>query len=121
MYMKRVLIIDDSAFQRKLLSDALRAEGWSVLEAKDGREGLEAGIRERPDLIILDLLMPDMDGFTFLKEWQGKGISIPVLVFTSDIQTTTRTTCMDLGAAGFLNKPLKKDELVRCIAPFGRE
>jgi len=119
--MKRVLIIDDSAFQRKLLSATLLAEGLGVLEAKNGREGLEIGVRERPDLIILDLLMPEMDGFTFLKEWQQKGIHIPVFVFTSDIQTATRTICMDLGATGFLNKPLKKDELARCISPYVME
>ena len=119
--MKRVLIIDDSAFQRKLLSATLLAEGLGVLEAKNGREGLEIGVRERPDLSNLDLLLPEMDGFTFLKEWQQKGIHIPVFVFTSDIQTATRTICMDLGATGFLNKPLKRDELARCISPYVME
>lgn len=119
--MKRVLIIDDSAFQRKLLSAALEAEGIGVLEAKNAKEGLNLGIQQHPDIIILDLLMPDMDGFSFLKEWKMKGIPIPVFVFTSDIQTATRTICMDLGATGFLNKPLKKEELIKCISPYLKE
>ncbi|MCU0632946.1 MAG: response regulator [Methanolinea sp.] len=116
--MTRVLIIDDSAFQRKILSTTLAAEGCEVIEARNGREGLETGIREHPDIIILDLLMPEMDGFSFLKEWKGKGLSTPVFVFTSDIQTATRTMCLDLGATGFLNKPLKKDELVNILLSF---
>lgn len=116
--MKRILIIDDSTFQRKILSSALVAEGYDVIEANDGRAGLETAVKNRPDLIILDLLMPGMNGFSFLKEWKEQGTQIPVLVFTSDIQTATRSLCLDLGAAGFLNKPLKKDELFRALSKF---
>jgi len=109
--MARILIIDDSTFQRKIVASILTADHHEVIAAADGREGLEAAKTQHPDLIITDLLMPDTDGFSFLKSVKAGGIGIPVLILTSDIQTATRDRCLALGAAGVLNKPVKRESL----------
>ncbi len=86
-----------------------------VLTAVNGREGLYTAVREKPDLIITDLLMPDLDGFAFLREAKTAGVTIPVLILTSDIQTATKNKCLALGAAGVMNKPVKKENLSRMV------
>lgn len=113
--MARILIIDDSTFQRRILSSLLEETGHSVLEATNGREGLDTALREKPDLIITDLLMPELDGFSFLREAKKAGLATPFLILTSDIQTATRDRCLALGASGVLNKPVKKDSLSKMV------
>ena len=113
--MARILIIDDSTFQRRILLSLLKEMGHSVLEASNGREGLDTALREKPDLIITDLLMPELDGFSFLREAKKAGLATPVLIVTSDIQTATRDRCLALGASGVLNKPVKKDSLSKMV------
>ncbi|MCQ1538723.1 response regulator [Methanocalculus taiwanensis] len=113
--MPTILIIDDSSFQRTIIKKTLTNEQFTCIEADNGRLGLEMAEKENPDAILVDLLMPDMDGIEFLKVIQEKKISIPVLVFTSDIQDTTRDLCLKLGARSFLNKPLRQEELVPAI------
>ncbi|MFA5237488.1 MAG: response regulator [Methanoregula sp.] len=113
--MARILIIDDSTFQRKIISSILTADRHEVISATNGRDGLDAAQREHPDAIVTDLLMPDMDGFSFLQAVKTAGIGIPVLILTSDIQTATRDRCIALGAAGVMNKPVKKENLLEKV------
>lgn len=113
--MARILVVDDSSFQRKILSSLLEGTGHEVLFATNGSEGLDAIAKEKPDLIITDLLMPDMDGFAFLKETSAAGIAAPILILTSDIQTATRDRCIAMGAAGVMNKPVKRGDLVATV------
>ncbi|MDG6250286.1 response regulator, partial [Methanocalculus sp.] len=84
--MPTILIIDDSSFQRTIIKKTLKNESYTCIEADNGRLGLEMAERESPDVIIVDLLMPDMDGIEFLKAIREKAITIPVIVLTSDIQ-----------------------------------
>jgi len=109
--MARILIIDDSTFQRKIVASILTGAQHEVITATNGREGLAAAKTQHPGLIITDLLMPDMDGFLFLQEAKAAGIVTPVLILTSDIQTATKDRCIALGAAGVMNKPVKKESL----------
>jgi len=113
--MARVLIIDDSSFQRRILSSLLEGSGHTILTAVNGREGLYTAVQEKPDLIITDLLMPDLDGFAFLREAKTAGVTIPVLILTSDIQTATKNKCLALGATGVMNKPVKKESLSEMV------
>ncbi|MCP1661402.1 MAG: response regulator [Methanocalculus sp. MSAO_Arc1] len=113
--MTTVLIIDDSSFQRTLIKKTLLSEGYSCIEAGNGRLGLEMAETDQPDIILLDLLMPDMDGFSFLKSVQEQKLDVPVIVLTSDIQDTTRSLCLELGARSFLNKPLRREEIIPAI------
>lgn len=113
--MPTILIIDDSSFQRTIIKKTLKNENYTCLEADNGRLGLEMAERESPDVIIVDLLMPDIDGIEFLKTIQEKKITTPVIVLTSDIQDATRDLCLELGARSFLNKPLRPDDLIPAI------
>lgn len=80
---KKILIVEDEAPLRNLLRNKLGSEGFSVLEAKDGEEGLEIALREHPDLILLDIIMPKMDGMVVLRKLRedvwGKNASIIIL------------------------------------------
>lgn len=109
--MALILIIDDSSFQRGRISEAIKAEGYDVLEASNGREGLEILTSRAPDCIMMDLTMPQMDGFAVLKALQERKCSIPKIVLTADIQATTRKECLDLGACAFINKPIDRIDL----------
>lgn len=113
--MPKVLIIDDSGFQRKIITSILEAEGNTVLTAENGRAGFDIAVKESPDLIICDLLMPELDGYGLLRLVRDHKLAIPVLILTSDIQNTTRSECLALGALDVLNKPVKKEILVPVI------
>lgn len=113
--MARILIIDDSSFQRGIIRKTLLQAGYETIEAKNGEEGLLRALDAAPDLILLDLVMPEMDGFTVLTELQKQQNAVPVLVLTADIQEITREQCLALGATGFLNKPVKAEELIRAV------
>jgi adenylate cyclase len=79
------LVAEDDEATRRMLRETLEEEGWDVVEARDGREALEAAAARRPDLILLDLLMPEMDGFEFLEELRKEPAnrSIPIVVITA--------------------------------------
>lgn len=111
--MARILIIDDSSFHRGIIRKTLLQAGYETIEAKNGREGLSRAHDDIPDLILLDLVMPEMDGFTVLAELQKEQNAVPVL--SADIQEMTREQCLALGAAGFLNKPVKADDLIMAV------
>jgi len=113
--MKRILIIDDSLFQRRIVSSPLNAQGFEVHEAINGKEGLEKIIEIKPDLILLDILMPEKDGIEVLTELKANNNKIPVIMLTSDVQDSTRDECLSLGARAFLNKPVKSEELLPVI------
>jgi len=114
--MTSILIVDDSLFQRRVISTPLKLNGYEVLEAVNGIEGLEKISLNKPDLILLDILMPEKNGIEVLKELQGMQNKIPVIMLTSDVQNTTREECLSLGAQAFLNKPVNVEELLRIIS-----
>lgn len=114
--MPKVLIVDDSRFQRSRVKQALAPSGWELVEASDGEEGVEAVERERPDLIVTDLLMPRRTGLEMLAVLRDQGWSTPVVVLTADIQNTSRDACLAFGVRAFLNKPFAAEDLVEVIA-----
>ena len=114
--MPKILIIDDSSFQRRIVTSLLRDEGHVVITAENGRDGIGMARSESPDLIVSDLLMPEFDGYYLLREARESGPAVPILILTSDIQDTTRDECIRLGAAGLVNKPVKREALLSAIA-----
>lgn len=112
-----ILVVDDSALSRKrFLAKPLSDAGFEVTEAANGEEGLTAFKEGEFDCIITDLLMPVMDGFEFVEELAQLGCETPILVASADIQSTSRNKILEAGAAGFLNKPYSKDELLEKLA-----
>jgi CheY-like chemotaxis protein len=110
--MGKILVVDDSAFARLNICRVLKSAGHEILEAANGREGLDMVMRLEPDCILSDLLMPEMDGIGFLAALRERRIALPVIVLTADIQETKKRQCLDLGAVGFLHKPPQKEELL---------
>jgi len=113
--MATVLVIDDSSFQRKIITGILTESGYKVVLSENGKEGIERVEKDQPDLIITDLLMPEYTGYWILEQLKARGCTIPVIVITSDIQKTTEKRCMDLGAVAFINKPVGKNQVIATV------
>jgi DNA-binding response OmpR family regulator len=108
----RVLIIEDELPMRTALEDCLAAEGFRVLSAGDGERGLERALKEKPDLILLDIMMPRLDGFALCAELRRLGHATPVLMLTAKGQVRDRVAGLDAGADDYLVKPFSTDELL---------
>jgi len=109
--MAKILIIDDSPYMRSKIREALKYGDYTFLEADNGLKGLQMIIEQSPDCVILDLIMPDIDGLKILKNLCDEHSKIPVIVLTADIQEIVRKECLELGANAFVNKPFNPDEL----------
>ncbi|MBI4993986.1 response regulator [Candidatus Wolfebacteria bacterium] len=115
---KKILVVEDEKPMRRVLADSLIAEGFSVLEAENGIIGLDVAMREHPDLILLDLLMPQMDGIEMLKKLRedawGKNAIVIVLTNLGDTEKIVEAT--KCGAYGYLLKTnWRMDEVIRKI------
>jgi len=109
---ERILIIEDEAPMRTALADLLVAEGYRVLTAADGALGLERALVEKPDLILLDVMMPKLDGFALCAELRRLTQTVPVLMLTAKGQIEDRVSGLDAGADDYLIKPFSTDELL---------
>lgn len=113
--MATVLVIDDSTFQRSKLVGYLTNAGYETIEAASGRAGLRILEEQTPDIVLLDLLMPELDGFGVLEAMKTNGAQVPIIVLTADIQESRKARCLELGAAAFLNKPPRPEALVSSV------
>jgi CHASE2 domain-containing sensor protein/DNA-binding NarL/FixJ family response regulator len=113
----QLLIVDDDANHRSMLANLLQEVGCQTLEATDGREGLMLAIEHHPDLILLDLAMPNMDGFELMVHLQTnpETQSIPVVVSSASAFDTDRDRSLKAGAQSFLPKPIQIEELLNAI------
>jgi DNA-binding response OmpR family regulator len=108
----RILIVEDELPMRTALTDCLEAEGYRVMAAADGAAGLEKALAEKPDLILLDLMMPKLDGFSVCAELRRLGQGTPILILTAKGQVEDRVRGLDLGADDYLAKPFSIEELL---------
>ena len=112
---KRILVVEDDTSIREGVADALRSEGYGVLTAKEGLTGLQMGLREDPDLIILDVMMPGLDGFEVLRRLRKDAVETPVLILTARGLERDRVKGLDLGADDYMVKPFGLMELLARI------
>jgi two-component system KDP operon response regulator KdpE len=119
--MKRfcVLVVDDEERILNFLSHKLKASGYSVLTAMNGTQGLEEAQAQEPDLVVLDVLMPGMDGFETLRQLRSFS-SVPVIILSARESSTDRIKGLKLGADDYLPKPFDPDELVARIEAVRR-
>jgi DNA-binding response OmpR family regulator len=115
----RILIVDDEERIVNFLNSKLKASGYGVLTANNGIQGLEQAQAQEPDLIVLDLLMPKMDGLEMLKELRSFS-AVPVIILTAKGADTDRIKGLQLGADDYLPKPFNPDELVARIEAIRR-
>ncbi len=113
--MALILVIDDSSFMRGKICKIMKGDGHKILEADNGLKCLQMATANSPDCILLDIIMPGMDGLKILKSLQEQGSRIPMIVVTADIQESTRKQCIEFGAADVVNKPPKEEELRRAL------
>ena len=113
----RILIIDDASELVSGIRAALETSGYRILTAFDGREGIRKAVEELPDLILLDIYMPEMDGIEVcqrLKE-NPPTASIPVVMFTTESDLYAKSELQKLGAVGYIEKPFEIKKLIRQI------
>jgi DNA-binding response OmpR family regulator len=110
--MERLLIIEDELPMRTVLHDVLVGEGYRVLTAVDGEIGLRRATEEKPDLILLDLMMPKLDGYAVCAELRRLSNPVPILMLTAKGQVEDRVQGLDAGADDYLIKPFSTEELL---------
>jgi len=117
MPVRRILIVDDSPTNRHALSEMLRKHGYQCSLAETGKEAIEKARTEKPDMILMDVVMPDMDGFqatrAITKDEQTK--NIPVILCTSKNLETDRIWGLRQGARGYVQKPVDEKDLLAKI------
>jgi two-component system OmpR family response regulator len=116
----RVLVVDDEANITELVSLGLRYEGFEVMSASDGRGALRAVREFRPALVILDVRMPDIDGFEVCRRMRADGIWVPVIFLTARDATEDKVTGLTIGGDDYLTKPFSLDELVARVRAIVR-
>ena len=110
--MNRILVIDDDQATCRLIGAIFRAEGFDVLTANDGQSGLAAVLTERPDVVLLDLEMPEMNGMAVLEQLKNDAPSIPVVMLTGSMDVKNAVRAIQLGAVNYLTKPMNRAEVV---------
>ncbi|MFH1836905.1 MAG: response regulator [Candidatus Omnitrophota bacterium] len=114
--MKKILIIDDEPHIIKMVRSRLEANGYAVITALDGKEGLEKVEKENPDLIIVDVLMPKMDGYTFVRNLKKKRADIPIIILTATQGMTDLFE--EEGITDQIHKPFETEELLGKIQKY---
>jgi two-component system chemotaxis response regulator CheY len=111
----KVLVVDDSGLARRSTRRALEAAGYTVVEAEDGLSALERYFVDKPDVVLLDLVMKGMYGLDVLSKLREMDAAARVIVISADIQTSSRELVAAGGAAGFLNKPASAEDIVAAV------
>ena len=118
MPVKKILVVDDSPTERHVISELLVRSGYQVITAENGEEGIEKARREKPDLILMDVVMPGLNGYqatrTLTRDETTK--QIPIIVCTSKGQETDKIWGLRQGALDYLVKPVNGEELLSKIA-----
>jgi DNA-binding response OmpR family regulator len=107
----RILIVEDEPALMRGLTDAFRAHGFDVASAGDGESALEAALSNRPDLILLDIMLPRMNGYEICQTVREQGLDVPILMLTAKSQEQDIILGLNLGADDYITKPFKLGEL----------
>jgi two-component system response regulator MprA len=110
--LSRILVVDDERPMRASICQCLQAEGYRVLEATDGVQGLDLIAKEKPSLVILDVMMPNLTGLEVAAELRRLGLTVPVLMLTTRQEVAEKVEGLNAGADDYLGKPFDRRELV---------
>lgn len=118
--MSRILIIEDSATEAHALNKMLVRNGFEVVVAADGEQGIRMAVEQSPDLILMDIVMPGVNGFQATRQLQRleQTSEIPVIIVTTKDQETDRIWGLRQGARDYLVKPVDEKELLHCLRSF---
>jgi two-component system chemotaxis response regulator CheY len=112
---RKLLLVDDSGLARRSMRSILEANDFDVVEAEDGMVALEKYFVERPDIVMLDLVMKGMYGLDVLTKLRELDPAARVIVVSADVQSSSRDMVRAAGASGFVNKPVDRDHLLTLI------
>jgi DNA-binding response OmpR family regulator len=110
--MSKIMIVDDDGYIRELVCALLQGSGFEVCEASDGREALKKMTADNPDLAIIDIMMPNMDGYELCRHMRKYYENMPILMLTAKSDLSQKVKGFELGADDYLTKPFEGDELV---------
>ena len=110
----KILIVDDKFSLRTMVKSYLEQEGFQLVEAENGRDALYVARHEKPDLIILDLMMPEMGGYEFMRLY-SKEADTPIMILTARMEENDRVLGLELGADDYMTKPFSMREMVARI------
>lgn len=115
--MKRVLVVEDNENNMKLITFILEKAGYRTIKAENGQRGIELALKERPDFILLDIQLPDMDGVEVLKEIRKSEINgeIPIIAVTSYAMSGDRDRLLQAGCTGYIEKPIDPETIIAQI------
>ncbi len=116
----RILIVEDDAVLLRGLRDTFASKGWEVLTAKDGEGGLHASLSDSPDLILLDLMLPRVNGYEICRAVRERGLEMPILMLTAKGQEEDIILGLNLGADDYITKPFRRGELLARAQAFLR-
>jgi two-component system alkaline phosphatase synthesis response regulator PhoP len=111
---RKILVVDDKASVRTLVKDYLVEEGFQVVAAEDGLQALAVAHREKPDLVLLDIMMPNLGGYEFLRAFR-KEQNTPVILLTARLEEMDKVVGLELGADDYITKPFGMRELAARI------
>lgn len=111
---KKILVVDDKANIRQLIQEYLTEQGYQVYTAENGRNALYMARHERPDLIVLDIMMPEMDGYEFIRIYR-QSANTPIILLTAKVEETDKVIGLELGADDYMTKPFGMRELLARI------
>ena len=118
--MKRILAVDDEPHILKLVAFSLKSGGYEVLEATDGLSAIHVDCAEQPDLVLMDVMMPALDGYEACRRLKAdpETANIPVIMLTAKTQAAEQKTGLDAGASGYITKPFTPKDLVAQVSEF---
>ena len=117
---QKILYVEDNIDNRVLVRRILMAEGYKVLEAQDAYEALQVVQQQKPDLILMDINMPEIDGYTLTARLKGMPglISVPIIALTANVMRGDRERSLEAGCDGYIQKPIDVDQLPVQIKRF---
>ena len=118
--MARILIIEDDPAMLRGLKDTFGSKGWDVVTAADGQKGLDASLSCNPDLILLDLMLPHVNGYEICRAVRERGLEMPILMLTAKGQEEDIVLGLNLGADDYITKPFRRNELIARVNAFLR-
>ena len=115
--MKTILIVEDNEKNMKLARDILRAKGYAVLEAVNGLDGVKLALEHEPDLVLMDIQLPDINGIEAFERIRANAATaaVPVIAFTASVTANDRSRIGDAGFSAFLGKPIQLKEFVDTV------
>ncbi|MEW6209334.1 MAG: response regulator [Acidobacteriota bacterium] len=115
---RTILVVEDSPTEMQIVKNALQSRGYNVITAANGEEGIEKAHKERPQLVVLDIILPGKNGYQVCRDLKSSPDTkdVPVIMLTSKSQESDRFWGMKQGADAYLTKPWREDELLATVA-----